>query len=145
VHPGLDLTDVLPRLLVRLQIGLPMEMTDLGHAIGGTLTRAQYLALNDVRLHTVADIQRAAADVLASILGSTDTVAALTDALRDAAATNGAALPATLLPGAWSSAALRKRLRMVTIPDSRRCRAGRAAAVAPSANQLSAISISHQP
>jgi helicase len=100
VHPGLDLTDVQPRLLARLQIGLPVEMTDLGHAIGGALTRAQYLALNDVPLRTVADIQGADAEMLASILGSTDTVTALTAALRDATATNGGALPATLLPGA---------------------------------------------
>jgi hypothetical protein len=90
----------MPRLLVRLQIGLPVEMTDLGYAIGDTLTRAQYLALNDVALRTVADIQSADAEMLASILGSTETVTALTDASRDAKATNGTPLPATLLPNA---------------------------------------------
>jgi hypothetical protein len=100
VHPGVDLTDMLPRLLVRLQIGLPVEMTDLGHTVGDTLTRAQYLALNDIPLRTVADIHDADADTLASILGSADTVAALAGALRDAPATNGSALPTTLLPNA---------------------------------------------
>ena len=99
VHPGLDLSDMLPRLLVRLQIGLPVGMADLAHAVGDTLSRAQYLALSDIPLHTMDDIQRADTDTLTAILGGAD-AARLAEAIRKANAKTASSLPATLLPSA---------------------------------------------
>lgn len=90
---------MLPRLLVRLQIGLPVGMSDLAHAVGDTLSRAQYLALNDIPLRTIDDIQRTDAETLTAILGNAG-AATLSEAIRKANAKTASTLPATPLPNA---------------------------------------------
>lgn len=45
LYPGLDLTDRLNRLLVRLEIGLPPAIVGLAAEVGSRLTRGDYLRL----------------------------------------------------------------------------------------------------
>jgi hypothetical protein len=52
LHPGLDLKDRVPRLLVRLELGIqPGTVEIAGHA-GGRLTRGDYQELLKARLTT---------------------------------------------------------------------------------------------
>ena len=71
VH-GSDLTELESSLLLRLQLGIPAALVDLGVLCGERLTRAQYLALAGAGLVTPGDIESAEDSALASILGVAD-------------------------------------------------------------------------
>lgn len=63
-----DLAELETDLLLRLQLGIPMELTDLGVIWGDRLTRAQYLSLGRAGLVSPAAVASTDADRLASIL-----------------------------------------------------------------------------
>ncbi|HUA74576.1 MAG TPA: DEAD/DEAH box helicase [Solirubrobacteraceae bacterium] len=68
VH-GTDLTELESELLLRLQLGIPADLVDLGALCGERLSRAQYLALAEAGLTSRADIEVADDAVLAAVLG----------------------------------------------------------------------------
>jgi hypothetical protein len=45
LHPDVAIGDVAERTMVRLELGLPVELVELGLIFGAALTRAQYLRL----------------------------------------------------------------------------------------------------
>ncbi len=63
-----DLTELESSLLLRLQLGIPASLVDLGLLCGDRLTRGQYLALADAGLTSPGDIEGAEDAVLASVL-----------------------------------------------------------------------------
>jgi helicase len=64
-----DLTETEASLLLRLQLGIPATLVDLGVLFGGRLSRAQYLALQDAGLTTPESLDAADNETLAAILG----------------------------------------------------------------------------
>jgi replicative superfamily II helicase len=64
-----ELDQLEAELLLRLQLGIPADLTDLGTLLGDRLTRTQYLALRDAGLADPAALGAADDDQLAAILG----------------------------------------------------------------------------
>jgi len=78
VHDG-DLAELEADLLLRLQLGIPSEVTELGILWGDGLSRAQYLALRDADLASPAAVATADAELVGAILGvDRDAVLSLT-------------------------------------------------------------------
>lgn len=66
---GENLDEAEAELMLRLQLGIPAEMTPLGVIYGERLSRTQYLALHEASIHSPADLGDADEARLASILG----------------------------------------------------------------------------
>lgn len=64
-----DLAELEADLLLRLQLGIPSELCDLGIMWGDSVTRAQYLALRDAGLTSPADVAAADVEQLAALVG----------------------------------------------------------------------------
>jgi hypothetical protein len=47
LHPGIAVGNIAERTMVRLELGIPAELAELGGILGAALTRAQYLTLLD--------------------------------------------------------------------------------------------------
>jgi len=52
LHPGIAVSDVAERTMVRLELGIPTELAELGAVLGAALTRAQYLSLFELGIMT---------------------------------------------------------------------------------------------
>lgn len=70
LHPEITTDNIAERTMVRLELGLPAELVELGTILGAAVTRAQYLSLLEHGI-TTADQFEAAADSgdLARVLG----------------------------------------------------------------------------
>lgn len=98
LHPGLDLTDRVPRLLVRLELGVPAPVVALARHAGARLGRPDYLELLKAGLQTPEAIEGAAEDQILACLAGDPEKATI---VRDAAAAiraEPAAAPAPTLP-----------------------------------------------
>jgi len=82
LHPGLDLSEPLVRLLVCLEIGLPLELASLATAAGRRLTRAEYLAFHRLGYATPEALFTADDQVLKDVVGSDVRTSELRRALR---------------------------------------------------------------
>lgn len=98
LHPGLDLTERLPRLLVRLELGVPAPIVALARHAGTLLGRPDYLELVKAGLHTPEAIEAAAEDqILGCLAGDAEKAKAVRDAVAALRAEPEAA-PAPALP-----------------------------------------------
>ncbi len=68
LHPNLDLTERLKRLLPRLDIGLPAAAVDLALQIGSRFTRADYLRLYEADLCNIENIEASSDEALLNCL-----------------------------------------------------------------------------
>ena len=83
LHPDIPVDSVSERTMVRLELGIPVELVELGTVLGGTLTRAHYLSLLEQDLTTPDQFTAADAVTMAAHLGVTESRAAeLQDVLR---------------------------------------------------------------
>jgi ATP-dependent DNA helicase len=69
LHTDLDLTERLPRLLVRLELGVPAGAVALARHAGGRLTRGDYQQLVKASLNTPEAVKAASDEALLSCLG----------------------------------------------------------------------------
>lgn len=76
LHPLVDVGNVAERTMVRLELGVPVELVELGTALGAALTRAQYLALLEQGLTSPEQFEAADPVVLASHINVSETRAA---------------------------------------------------------------------
>jgi helicase len=99
LHPGTDLTLLQRQLLVRLEIGLPVEAVDLAARLGGAISRADYLALGHADLVSI-DAVRAAGDqeLLKHLGGSTAKLKMLRLAAEEREGDEADFQPTPLLP-----------------------------------------------
>jgi helicase len=72
LHPGIAVGDIAERTMVRLELGIPAELAELGGMLGAALTRAQYLALLEREVATPDQFELAEAAGLADCLGVTE-------------------------------------------------------------------------
>lgn len=72
LHPDIAIDDIAERTMVRLELGVPVEMVELGTALGAALTRAQYLSLREQGLTTPDQFDAADASTIAAHLGVTE-------------------------------------------------------------------------
>jgi hypothetical protein len=77
LHPELDLTERLPRLLVRLELGVTAEAITIARHVGAHLTRGDYQELLKAKLTTREGIDAASDDTLLDCLGGDADKAAL--------------------------------------------------------------------
>lgn len=76
LHPGLDLSDRIDRLRIRLNLGIPGQATDLGREAGQELARGNYLALVRAGLTSSERIMTASdAAILACVDDSSERLA----------------------------------------------------------------------
>lgn len=64
VHPGLDLSERMTRLFVRLEIGLPSSLAEIGKIIGSQLSRGDYRQLADSGLSSLQDLESASDELI---------------------------------------------------------------------------------
>jgi replicative superfamily II helicase len=69
LHPGLDLTERVPRLLVRLELGVPAGAAALARHAGAQLTRGDYQELVRANLNTPEAIEAASDEAMLNCLG----------------------------------------------------------------------------
>ena len=69
LHPEIATDNIAERTMVRLELGLPAELVELGTALGADLTRAQYLSLLEQGVMTADQFEAADSVDLARILG----------------------------------------------------------------------------
>lgn len=69
LHPEIAVGTVAERTMVRLELGLPVELVELGTLLGATLTRAQYLTLLERGLTTPDQFGPVQPATLADYLG----------------------------------------------------------------------------
>jgi Predicted nuclease (RecB family) len=69
LNPGLDLSDRVIRLLIRLELGIPANLVELGLRIGRILTRGDYFNLLKVGISSVTQFENAKEDVLLACFG----------------------------------------------------------------------------
>ena len=98
LHPQLDLSERVQKLVVRLTYGVPGTAVDLAREAGGNLTRGEYCALIEARLEGVAAIESASdADILRVLDQDGEKLAIVRKAARSAGERN-AKVAATPLP-----------------------------------------------
>lgn len=84
LHPDVALDGVVDRTMVRLELGIPVELVELGAALGAALTRAQYLSLLEEGLATPDQFEVADIAIVAAHLGVTEVrVTYLRDMLQE--------------------------------------------------------------
>jgi helicase len=71
LNPGIAVGNVAEPSMVRLELGIPAELAELGSILGGTLTRAQYLTLLEHEAVTPDQFGLAAPETLADWLSVT--------------------------------------------------------------------------
>jgi hypothetical protein len=69
LHPALDLTERVPRLLVRLELGVPAGAANLARHAGARLTRGDYQELLKASVNSADAIEAVGDDVLLRCLG----------------------------------------------------------------------------
>ncbi|MEU1499649.1 DEAD/DEAH box helicase [Streptomyces sp. NPDC005732] len=83
LHPEITIGDVPERTMVRLELGLPVDLVELGTILGTALTRAQYLSLSECSLASSEQFETASVTALGGCLGVAEARAAeLLDLLR---------------------------------------------------------------
>ncbi|MDL2082092.1 DEAD/DEAH box helicase [Streptomyces sp. GXMU-J15] len=93
LHPEVVIGDVAERTMVRLELGLPVELVEIGLILGSALTRAQYLSLSESSCATPQQFETASVETLSSRLGVTEVRASeLQDLLRERQRQESAAL-----------------------------------------------------
>jgi len=70
LNPGLILGNRLERLLVRLELGIPGKVVDLGRLLGRALSRGDYLSLNGMGLLSIDQLETSSDDILLPLLGN---------------------------------------------------------------------------
>jgi helicase len=75
LHPQLDPGGLAERTAVRLELGIPADLVELGQLLGGELSRGQYLALLHAGLADPASIDQGTPEDLLACLGDKDRVA----------------------------------------------------------------------
>jgi len=83
LHPDTPLGDITERTMTRLELGLPVELVELGLIFGAALTRAQYLRLFERSITTPGQFEATKNTILVDDLGIPESqVAALRALLR---------------------------------------------------------------
>lgn len=98
LHAGLDLTERVPRLLVRLELGVPAAAVPIARAAGTRLGRPDYQELVKGGLTTPDAIDAAADETLLSCLGGDDEKVRVVRDAATAIRTGPEAAPAPMLP-----------------------------------------------
>jgi helicase len=99
LHPDIAVGDVAERTMLRLELGLPASLADLGVALDASLTRAQYLSLAGRGLTTPDQFAAADAATLVDGLGLTKSrVVELQDLLQQRLRRQQENILAPLLP-----------------------------------------------
>jgi hypothetical protein len=75
LFPQLNLGGLAERTAVRLELGIPVDLVELGQLLGGELSRGQYLALLHAGLSDPASIEQGTPDDLLACLGDKGRVA----------------------------------------------------------------------
>lgn len=75
LFPQLDLGGLAERTAIRLELGIPADLVELGEPLGGELSRAQYLVLLHAGLGDPASIDQGTLEDLLACLGDKDRVA----------------------------------------------------------------------
>jgi hypothetical protein len=75
LFPQLDLGGLAERTAIRLELGIPADLVELGQLLGGELSRGQYLALLHAGLADPASIDQGTPEDLLACLGDKDRVA----------------------------------------------------------------------
>ncbi|MFA5780335.1 MAG: DEAD/DEAH box helicase [Elusimicrobiota bacterium] len=70
LNPNLELSSRVSRLLVRLELGIPADIADIGFRIGRILTRGDYLNLLKAGINTVEQFENSTENVLLTCLGN---------------------------------------------------------------------------
>jgi helicase len=98
VHPGLELSDRVSRLLIRLELGVPAGAATLAGRVGQRLTRSDYLGLLAAHLSDVQAVETASdVAILACVGGDSGKLAAIREAAT-ALRTEQERPPAAILP-----------------------------------------------
>jgi hypothetical protein len=71
LHPDVAMGNTTERTMVRLELGLPPELVELGSLLGGSLTRAQYLAAFEQGISTPEQFEAAGPEDLSVDLNLT--------------------------------------------------------------------------
>jgi hypothetical protein len=71
LHPNIAIGNIAERTMVRLELGIPAQLAELGSLLGTTLARAQYLTLLEHGVATPEDLRLVAPEGLADWLGVT--------------------------------------------------------------------------
>jgi len=97
LHPDIAVGNIAERTMVRLELGIPADLADLGGILGATLTRAQYLTLLEHGVGTPDQFELADTESLAGWLSVTvDEARRLKKLVADARPTDDGPVP--LLP-----------------------------------------------
>jgi ATP-dependent DNA helicase len=72
VHPGLELGERMNRLLLRLELGIPAKIVELGKLLGDRLSRGDYLKLVQANLCDIEILEQSSDEVLLSALGNSE-------------------------------------------------------------------------
>lgn len=72
VHPGLELGERMNRLLLRLELGIPAKIAELGKLLGDRLSRGNYLKLVQANLCDIETLEQSSDEVLLSALGNSE-------------------------------------------------------------------------
>lgn len=82
IHEGLDLSDRIARLSIRLEVGAPFSVVEIAEVLGSRLTRADYLVLNKIGMRTIENIEKATdEDLLVGLGGSASKLSEVREAL----------------------------------------------------------------
>ncbi|PWK81953.1 hypothetical protein C8D88_11569 [Lentzea atacamensis] len=68
LHPEIATGDLAERTMVRLELGIPAELVELGMVLGAELTRAQYLSLLQAGITSPDEVEASDATSLANCL-----------------------------------------------------------------------------
>lgn len=69
LHPGLELSNRVGRLVLRLELGIPSDAVELASYVGGELTRGDYLRLLSAGLCQIDNIEKCDDDTLLKCVG----------------------------------------------------------------------------
>jgi ATP-dependent DNA helicase len=84
LHPDIAVGDVAERTMVRLELGIPTELAELGTVLGAALTRAQYLSLLEQGIMTPDRLESAEPiDLVDSLRVTENRVLELQEALQE--------------------------------------------------------------
>lgn len=99
LYPDLDLSERLDRLLIRLELGGPPEIVDLGRELGHRLTRGDYLRLIRTGLANVETVQAVDDDaILPCVDGDINKLSQVRSAITRVAMRNRTKIVSPILP-----------------------------------------------
>jgi hypothetical protein len=99
LYPDLDLSERLDRLLIRLELGVPPEIVDLGKELGHRLTRGDYLRLIRTGLANVETVQAVDDDaILLCVDGDINKLSQVRSAITRVAMRNRTKIVSPILP-----------------------------------------------